>query len=143
MSESMLTDPTIKVPTPGDFQIILVQKMAEALVHLKDIAPQLSETLQSQIEKAASVVLERLAKGGQEYGEDVLFLVGEHGILTMVTSKVLRALWSFAQDDPRIKRDDHYLDLAGYAIIAMALEEYMRNGRPETETPHEWAMEER
>ena len=56
------------------------------------------------IEGALHAVLERLTVAGEDYGEEVLFLLGEMGATSLCFTKASRQLWSFKQDQSPEKR---------------------------------------
>ena len=76
---------------------------------------------------ALEKIEERLTRAGKEYGEEVLFLLGEMGAVSLTYTKASRALWSYKRGYPPEKREDTWLDLAGYAILEMARREWENN----------------
>lgn len=115
---------TPDAPTPDEFMPHLIKEMTLAIEELQQASPKLSSTLREQIDFALKDVLETLHQRGQEYGEDLLFLTGEEGILLMVVWKALRMLYSMKTGLPYYTRRDGWRDLAGYAVIAPAMMAY-------------------
>lgn len=111
-------------PTPTQFQPYLVTEMEQAVRELQTAAPTLSVTLNEQIAFVVTDVLDTLKERGEQYGEDVIFMTGESGVLILVVWKALRMLWSMHAGLPYHDRKDGYRDLAGYAIIARAMKLY-------------------
>jgi hypothetical protein len=70
--------------------------------------------------------LERvLEERGRVYGEDVLVEMGEAGIATLCLIKVRRLMGNIESGfGTTVQRWDSWMDLAGYAILAMALERW-------------------
>ncbi len=71
-----------------------------------------------------------LGQRGRVYGEDVLALLGETGFLVMAVTKVMRILWGYEHDQPAQEREESWIDLAGYAILCVAMRRY-QNGTDE------------
>jgi hypothetical protein len=78
------------------------------------------------IELAIDSIKARLIKAGQDYGEQVLFNLAEFGAVSLCYTKASRMLWSFKKGNPQEDREDSFLDLAGYAILEMARQRYIR-----------------
>lgn len=119
-----------KAPTPDEFMPSIVTALEHALDWLDQVAPHLSSTLQEQIEEATTQVRRTLKERGDSYGEDVIFLTGESGLVVLNTWKALRILWSFHNGLPESSRYDDWLDQAGYATLAQAMAKY-KAGREE------------
>lgn len=82
------------------------------------------------IEGALNAVHHRLRVAGQDYGEEVLFLLGEWGAVSQCFTKASRLLWSKRQAKPPIHRKDSWLDLAGWAVLEIARQAYIKGLRP-------------
>lgn len=114
----------VDAPTPDQFMPYLTEQLMLAVDELRLMSPHLSATLASQMTYVSDNVIETLRERGQEYGEDLLFLTGEEGILLMVVWKSMRMLWSMQAGLPYFNRRDGWRDLAGYALIAPAMKLY-------------------
>lgn len=68
---------------------------------------------------------------GNQYGEEVLAVMGEQGIAELVNVKIWRVLGSLKSSDPACVRQDSWLDLAGYAILALAMQRWERKQEKE------------
>ena len=78
------------------------------------------------IDLAIGEIRARLIKAGNDYGEQVLFNISEYGAVALCYTKASRILWSFNQEKPSRERWDSFLDLAGYAILEMARQQYVK-----------------
>jgi hypothetical protein len=83
------------------------------------------------ISAALTAVHARLEYAGQNYGEEVLFLLDEIGAVSQCFTKASRLLWSYKKQQPPEKRKDGWMDLAGYAILEMARYAYNRGLDPD------------
>ena len=83
------------------------------------------------IEASLQAVLARLTFAGEEYGEEVLFLLDQMGAVSQCFTKASRLLWSFKKGQSPEKRKDGWMDLAGYAILEMARYAYTNGNNPE------------
>lgn len=134
----------MNVPTPQEFQPSLVKALEEAVARLQSVTPHLAPTLANQIEAACADVQNTLKERGEQYGEDLLFLTGERGILVMAVWKSLRMLWSMDNDNPYVDRQDGWRDLAGYAVLCMAMMQYIQDWEAENSkkapAEHHWLL---
>lgn len=115
----------ISAPTPKQFMPYLLVQMERAMGELKITSPYLSRTMSEQIVTVTQDVLRTLEERGEEYGEDLLFLTGEDGILTLTIWKAMRMLWSRHAGHDYTSRKDSWRDIIGYGILAMAMEQYI------------------
>jgi hypothetical protein len=67
-----------------------------------------------------------VATRGQTYGENVLLAMGEEGMIMMITTKIMRLMWSQTSSNPMADRKDSYVDIAGYCLLALALDSYAK-----------------
>ena len=84
------------------------------------------------VDRSVDALFSRIQKAGDSYGEDVLFNLGEMGAVTFVYAKAARLLWSFEHKQPASRRQDSWMDIAGYAILEMARQLYIadKTGQP-------------
>lgn len=70
-----------------------------------------------------------LYQRGKSYGEEVLVVMGEQGIAEMAKVKIYRMLAAIAEGtgSASTTRRDSWLDMAGYALLALALDEWERS----------------
>jgi hypothetical protein len=87
----------------------------------------LIEELFEQGHDLLSVLHER----GSSYGEEVLYFQGEAGLVVFVVAKALRLLWAFENGVPLKKRNDDWMDLAGYCILRNAMVEHLYESEEE------------
>lgn len=116
----------LHVPTPDAFMPFIREELARTLArfHSGEEAERVPDGVQQQLAYVADRVEATLHRRGHQYGEDVLFMMGEPGILMMLVMKALRMLWSMQDGAPSDAREDGYLDLAGYAVLQMAMARY-------------------
>lgn len=113
-------------PSWEDFKPFVQQAIRDAVQKAFELAQETGMDQEQLIDYLTNIaaggdlIQRRLAKGGAEYGEDVLFLLGEGGAVSMAVTKAMRILWSFRKDLPAGTRTDSWLDIAGYAILEMA-----------------------
>ena len=67
-----------------------------------------------------SLLLRTLSERGGDYGALVIDLMGEDGAAVMTTTKAIRNYYAWKAGIARVYREDHYHDLAGYAILELA-----------------------
>lgn len=67
-----------------------------------------------------------LVQRGRDYGEEVLVVMGESGIAEFVKVKVWRLQGSIQEQRPENSRRDSWVDIAGYAVLQLALAEWMK-----------------
>lgn len=81
------------------------------------------------IERSVGVAMELegvLEQRGRDYGEEVLVVMGESGIAEFVKVKVWRLLGGIQEGNPPGSRRDSWVDIAGYAILQLALTEWLK-----------------
>ena len=105
---------SVEFPTVEAFDPYIVQQMTELLATLRE--------------------------RGAAYGEKVLFERGEAGIFEQIATKLERVSGSIDRDLAFSTRSDSWLDIAGYAILVLAMKDwdgYLDPTRytPETESP--------
>jgi adenylosuccinate synthase len=83
--------------------------------------PTVDEVMTSVRHTVNERILPLLEQRGRQYGEDVLVEMGETGLVTMLLVKLMRLRWSVENSKPKSERQDSWLDLAGYALLAAAL----------------------
>lgn len=67
---------------------------------------------------------EVLYQRGDQYGSDYWFQIGELGLLYQTLTKILRLKFSIENGDNFSDRQDSWVDLAGYAVLALAADNY-------------------
>jgi hypothetical protein len=77
----------------------------------------------------AQEVIDILHERGKQYGEQTLVELGEEGVARMIRMKALRAIHSINQDDRYTARRDSWIDIAGYALLAIALEQWKEESK--------------
>lgn len=100
-------------------------RIVDASGHQPGDPPPAQEIFRLMIEEGhdiAAIIEER----GIAYGEESIFLLGEEGVLMMVLAKMFRMLHGYRSGRPFEHREDSWVDLAGYAILALAMENYNR-----------------
>jgi hypothetical protein len=78
-------------------------------------------------EKAAFSVIQLLQERGEQYGEKLLVKLGEKSLVYMANMKADRLLWSAERGRPVVDREDSWKDLAGYGLLALAIEAWKDN----------------
>lgn len=86
--------------------------------------------IRAQVDTVCQQIRNTLEQRGRSYGEDVLFLLGEMGFVAWAVSKAMRILWSYTTKRSDRDRDDDWLDMAGYAILRMAVQRWKRENTP-------------
>lgn len=84
------------------------------------------ESFMLYVQAVTQAVYNRLVEGGDRYGEEVLFALGETGAVVNCYQKSARALWSYRTGQIEKARDDTWLDLAGYAVLEIARKAWER-----------------
>lgn len=105
-------------PSVEDFMIFIQRALLEASARVPSIVADLE-----------SILIQR----GRDYGEEVLVVMGESGIAEFVKVKVWRLQGSIQEQRPEATRRDSWIDIAGYAVLQLALAEWMKEqnrGRP-------------
>lgn len=77
--------------------------------------------VRAQVDEVCAHIMTVLETRGRSYGEDVLLLLDEMGFVAWVVSKALRLLWSYTAGLDASSRQDDWVDLAGYAILRLAV----------------------
>lgn len=91
-------------------------------------APNVHE-LVDHVDLVVEDVMDTLVKRGKQYGEDVLVEMGERGIAVLCLIKVRRMLWNLDQGRSFEEREDGWRDLAGYALLAPAMEAWKKGNQ--------------
>lgn len=81
---------------------------------------EIMEYVEAAIEELRKILWER----GKQYGEETLVDLGEDGVAVMIRMKALRARYSIREEKPADSRRDSWLDMAGYALLAVSLGQY-------------------
>lgn len=88
-----------------------------------------SGILPSSVLKGVDVVGEELLQivreRGRAYGEEAILAMGEAGMVGMIVAKVMRLMWSHRGGMQFMSRRDSYIDLAGYCLLTIALDQYI------------------
>lgn len=71
-------------------------------------------------------LLKIVAERGRAYGEESILAMGEAGMIGMIMAKVMRLMWSHRGGIVFQSRRDSYIDLAGYCLLTVALDEYIQ-----------------
>jgi len=110
-----------------EFEPFVTKQIAAAWVRLEPEldAAGLTGTPSFSVGLELGHVLTILHKRGETYGEDVLALLGETGMVTLAVTKVMRLLWGYTHGQPFETRRDSWLDLAGYAILSLAIDDWL------------------
>ena len=115
-------------PTWGQFQTTITEKLNTALLEARSLLPPndpIGAEVMGLLNAYKDDLFYRLQRGGSEYGEDVLFRLGEAGAIVWVVSKAMRLLWSFEKGLSPDTRSDSWLDIAGYGILEAARQAYL------------------
>jgi len=94
---------------------------------LEEVALRLTKAgFQRPVSEENLVTISRvLYQRGDSYGEDFPFQIGELGLLYLTLTKLLRLKWALTQGEVSSRTmEEHWLDLAGYAILALAAHRY-------------------
>lgn len=119
-------------PTPETFAVYLMPQVWPITARLTEKIGDLisQESAQDAILEGSSSfideVVETLRRRGATYGEEVLLAMGEEGLLLMLLTKIMRVFWSHNEGLSFSSRRDGFVDLAGYAILALAIDQYAR-----------------
>lgn len=70
-------------------------------------------------------LLKIVAERGRAYGEESILAMGEAGMIGMIMAKVMRLMWSHRGGIQFQTRRDSYIDLAGYCLLTIALDQYI------------------
>ena len=108
--------------------------MRDILDHIKG-APILRERatvtglLPMDVLKGVDIVgrelLQIVAERGRAYGEESILAMGEAGMISMIMAKVMRLMWSHRGGAQFQSRRDSYIDLAGYCLLTIALDQFI------------------
>lgn len=122
----------LTAPSPEEFQTYVTRILTESAGGL--LRMMLDNNKAGDLPLTTDVALgvihvsehvERIIKErGQQYGEDVLFILGEPGFVVMAMSKMLRLFWSYQQGLPASDRRDSWVDMVGYGVLCLAYEQY-------------------
>ena len=70
-------------------------------------------------------LLRIVGERGRAYGEEAILAMGEAGMIGMIMSKVMRLMWSHRAGLQFQARRDSYIDLAGYCLLCVALDQFV------------------
>lgn len=87
------------------------------------------EDIMEYVRTHTEEVIDTLQTRGEQYGEQTLVELGEEGIARMIRMKALRAIYSINQRNDYRTRTDSWIDIAGYALLAIALEQWKDESR--------------
>ena len=93
---------------------------------LPDLPTPSPDDFMAWIDSALKASRMRLEIGGQQYGEDVLFALGEPGAIVNIYQKAARLLFAMKEGHVSKVRRDSYLDLAGFALLELARQAYLQ-----------------
>lgn len=89
------------------------------------------KVMRGQTETVAANLHDVIAERGKQYGEDVLMALGEQAIILFIFAKFMRLFWHWTNGHPFGGRRDSWMDIAGYAVLALAINEYMEDNHGE------------
>jgi hypothetical protein len=105
----------------------------ELLPNLRDVVEEAEEAAMTSVLRPAAEkpqlhsttreLLRVLVERGSAYGEDFPFILGEEGIYYLALTKLIRTKWAL---DNGLNTREHWLDLAGYAVLQMAALDYKK-----------------
>lgn len=82
-------------------------------------------------------LLQIVRERGKQYGEEAILAMGEAGLIGMIVSKVMRLMWSHRGGAQFLSRRDSYIDLAGYCLLTISLDQFItENSEKEEQIPN-------